>query len=280
MTDPESQSTSALRTFHSPNGAQVQVAPHGGHICGWRTASGVERLYLSPLAKLDGLGAIRGGVPVIFPQFAGDGPLPKHGFARELAWQALELPPRADGQGAFAFELHDSPKTRAVFAHAFALRLDAVFSGETLEMCLTVQNTGSEPFAFTAALHTYFAVQRASAQLHGLENHAFTDSAAGGRLAAAEGEPVQFEGEIDRRYHAVPQPLVLRDARGAARISQTGFADVVVWNPGAALTKKIADLPADGFEHFVCVEAAAIERPVRLDAGARWAGTQKIELLE
>jgi glucose-6-phosphate 1-epimerase len=274
------QSSSTVQTFTAADGAQVQIAPHGGHICAWRTAKRVQRLYLSPLAKLAGPGAIRGGVPVIFPQFAGDGLLPKHGFARELAWQALELPARADGQGACAFELQDSPTTRAVFAHAFALRLETVFSGEMLEMRLTVHNTGEEPFAFTVALHTYLAVQSASAQLHGLENHAFANSAAAGRLTAADRKPVQFEGEIDRRYHAAPQPLTLRDARGAVRISQTGFADVVVWNPGQAVTSKIADLPEDGFEHFVCVEAAAIERPVRLAPDGQWSGTQKFELLE
>jgi glucose-6-phosphate 1-epimerase len=269
-----------MQTFTAADGAQVQVCPHGGHICVWRTAKGAQPLYLSPLANLAGPSAIRGGVPVIFPQFAADGPLPKHGFARELAWQPLALPPRADGQGAFAFELRDRAQTRAVFDHAFVLRLDAAFSGEVLEMRLTAHNTGPAPFTFTAALHTYLAVQRASAQLHGLENHAFTDSAAGGRPNAAEGKPVQFAGEIDRRYHAAAQPLLLRDARGAVRISQTGFADVVVWNPGQALAKKIADLPDDGFEHFVCVEAAAIEHPVRLMPGAHWIGAQRIELLE
>jgi glucose-6-phosphate 1-epimerase len=268
-----------LLSVHAADGAQIQFSPHGGHICAWRTARGVQRLYLSPQADLSGKGAIRGGVPVIFPQFAADGLLPKHGFAREAAWRVQPAAPNADGQGAASLELCDNDATRAVFPHAFTLTLDAVFSGENLEMHLTVYNAGAQPFAFTAALHTYLAAQRASAAVHGLEQRAFIDSAAGGRKTAAESQPVRFAGEIDRRYHAVPGPVELRDAMGRVRITQTGFADVVVWNPGAALAQKLADLPDDGFEHFVCVESAAIATPVQLAAGGQWMGIQRLEVI-
>ena len=40
-----------------------------------RAADGVERLYLSPQTSRDGSTAIRGGVPVCFPQFNMRGPL-------------------------------------------------------------------------------------------------------------------------------------------------------------------------------------------------------------
>jgi glucose-6-phosphate 1-epimerase len=266
-----------MLVVNATDGAQVHVSTHGGHICRWRTARGVERLYLSPMANVNGPGAIRGGVPVIFPQFAGDGPLPKHGFAREAAWQVVPSAPRADGQGAFTLALRESVAKRTAFPHAFRLTLEAVFSGEYLEMRLTAHNQGSEPFAFTAALHTYLAAHRASARVHGLERCAFTDSAAGGRAMAAQGQPVEFDGEIDRRYHGVTGPVELRDAQGTVHISQTGFADVVVWNPGAVLAKKIADLPDDGFEHFVCIEAAAIQKPILLAPGAQWVGTQRLQ---
>src|SRR5258705_2204548 len=61
------------------DGATVHVAQHGGHLCRWRTSDGVERLYLSPLPRQPGE-PIRGGIPVVFPQFANRGPLPMHGY--------------------------------------------------------------------------------------------------------------------------------------------------------------------------------------------------------
>ena len=64
-----------------PCGDSLRVALHGAHVLSW-VSQGRERLYLSPHSVMDAHAAIRGGVPVCFPQFNQRGPLPKHGFAR------------------------------------------------------------------------------------------------------------------------------------------------------------------------------------------------------
>ena len=47
-----------------------------------------ELLFLSSLAKFEPPTAIRGGIPVCWPQFGDMGPVKQqHGFARNLAWQ-------------------------------------------------------------------------------------------------------------------------------------------------------------------------------------------------
>jgi len=66
-------------------GDRLVVAQHGAHVLSWM-AAGRERLYLSPKSIMDGQAAIRGGIPVCFPQFNMRGELPKHGFARHLPW--------------------------------------------------------------------------------------------------------------------------------------------------------------------------------------------------
>src|SRR5688572_25010680 len=71
----------------APDGARAELYLHGAHVTSWRPAgAGGERLFLSAASEFRTDAAIRGGVPVIFPQFAGRGPLPKHGFARTAEW--------------------------------------------------------------------------------------------------------------------------------------------------------------------------------------------------
>ena len=73
----------------APDGARAVVALHGAHVLSWTPAGAPEQLYLSPKSEFTAGQAIRGGVPVCFPQFAARGPLPKHGFARTRPWQLV-----------------------------------------------------------------------------------------------------------------------------------------------------------------------------------------------
>src|SRR5512139_4078798 len=83
--DIEFQGIEALR-LNGPNGVSAVVAKHGAQLLSWVTSDGRERLFLSEQACYDGSVAIRGGVPVCFPQFASVGDLPKHGFVRTRPW--------------------------------------------------------------------------------------------------------------------------------------------------------------------------------------------------
>src|SRR5678816_82938 len=62
------------------DGARFEAYLHGAHVTSWRTAGdGDERLFVSSEAHFEDGAAIRGGIPVCFPQFADQGPLPMHG---------------------------------------------------------------------------------------------------------------------------------------------------------------------------------------------------------
>ena len=73
----------ALR-LRTKAGAAAVVSLHGAQVLSWTPPGGADRLYLSPQAVFDGRTAIRGGIPLCFPQFADLGSLPQHGFALEL----------------------------------------------------------------------------------------------------------------------------------------------------------------------------------------------------
>src|SRR5689334_8674001 len=77
-------------TVGPADGPRLTFVPHGGQVLGWVPAgSEVSRVWLSPTYVCGPGAAIRGGVPVIFPQFSDRGPLPKHGVARDRAWEPV-----------------------------------------------------------------------------------------------------------------------------------------------------------------------------------------------
>ncbi|HEX2585085.1 MAG TPA: hypothetical protein VHL14_08130, partial [Steroidobacteraceae bacterium] len=93
------------------SGATALVHIHGAHITSWKTSDGVERLFLSKRAEFKAGAAVRGGVPIIFPQFAALGSLPKHGFARMSTWYLIDN----TSLDTVTFELKDSAETRAIW---------------------------------------------------------------------------------------------------------------------------------------------------------------------
>lgn len=259
-----------------PDGDAVVVARHGAQVLSW-TSGGAERLYLSPKALMDGHSAIRGGVPICFPQFNQRGALPKHGFVRNMAWQPEERPEAASHE--LALVLHDNDATRAFWPHAFRAELLVALKPRSLRMALTVDNTGSAPWTFAAALHTYLRVDEiADVQLEGLQGANRWDAVRDDRhveMAPA----LRFEGEFDSVYTAPARGLRLNQPGGSLAITQSASCtETVVWNPGAQLSAKLADMPDDGFRHMLCVEAARIDEPVQLHGGAQWKGWQELTL--
>ena len=263
--------------LRSPDGAQATVLLQGAHVVSWVPAGDEEQLYLSPESALDGHTAVRGGVPVVFPQFSEMGPLPRHGFARTRTWTLEEATVRGDH--AFAvLTLQDDEQTRAVWPHAWTLELTVSVDRRRLEMELAVINRGDTPFEFQAALHTYLAcadVRRA--QLEGLLGQNYHDSVLD-QPRQQWIDVVTIAQELDRIYWEAPRQLMLREVGRKIEIRQSTFEDTVVWNPGPDRSAELPDLPDDGWLGMLCVEAAQIGNPVRLAPGEEWAGMQTLEV--
>lgn len=270
-------SSAAILNFVTAEGARMTIHRHGAHVTSWTPADGRERLFLSGLSDYRPSAAIRGGIPVIFPQFAAEGPLPKHGFARTASWSLIDAAATGDGAFVSRFGLVDNPATRAIWPQAFAAELRVLFSATRLSVSLSVLNSGDTACRFTAALHSYLAVEAIEAvRLHGLNGLRYRDTALGGVAAVETAEALAIVGEVDRNYFDAPQALLLREPHGELRIEQSGFCDTVVWNPGPAKAAQLADLDPGGYQRFLCVEAAVIGRPVQLQPGERWVGTQTL----
>ncbi|HEX8241978.1 MAG TPA: D-hexose-6-phosphate mutarotase [Longimicrobium sp.] len=256
----------------SPAGGRAEVMAHGAHVVRWTDPASGEVLYLSPRSRFGPGASIRGGIPVIFPQFADQGPLPKHGFARTAEWEVAER-----GSRYAVLRLADSAETRAVWDHAFECRL-RVELGDALAVTLAVRNMGEAAFDFTCALHTYLRVgDIRSVWIDGLKGIRYRDKVAGGEHVQRDAR-LRFAGETDRVYLDAPDELRLVDggAWDSVLLRKHGFDDTVVWNPWAEKARGMDDLGEDQFPRFVCVEAACAGRPVRLEPGGRWKGSQEI----
>ncbi len=258
-------------------GDRVVVAQHGAHVLSW-VAGGRERLYLSPRSSMDGRTAIRGGIPVCFPQFNQRGSLPKHGFARNLGWTVNSPHLEAD-QAHLVLGLNDSAMTRQWWDQAFEARLLIELTPGGLQVELAVRNTDTQPLTFTGALHTYFAVSDvAQARLRGLGGRAEWDAVSDRHATAAP--ELRFVGEFDRVYSAAPDGYALQDGAHVLLIEQDmDWAQTVVWNPGADKCATLVDMPPDGWQHMLCVEAAQVYEPIRIEAGDFWQGAQRLRVL-
>ena len=99
--------------------------------------------------------AIRGGVPLVWPQF-GPGVLPQHGFARVKTWTLGES--KTTGDVSVQLHLSHDEETLKVWPHKFRLTATIRLSEHSLHQELSVDNVDDHAFDFTALFHTYFAV--------------------------------------------------------------------------------------------------------------------------
>lgn len=249
----------------------VQIAMLGAQILSWRVAAR-DVLWSASKAAYEPGKPVRGGVPLVFPWF-GDHPndkkLPAHGFARNLEWRIAH----ANNGPEVVLETNDDATTRAMWPHAFRLRLSISFAAPTqLRLVFTVENSGDREFSFEAALHTYFSVgDVATATVHGLEGVTFTEQAAAPEAKWDPRQPLAFRAETDRIFQGVPDRLELR-APALSRTVTLATRDArsaIVWNPWPAKTAKLSQMAPDDWKTFCCIETANVrEHTVKLAAGA------------
>jgi glucose-6-phosphate 1-epimerase len=260
-------------TSRADDGATVTASAHGGHVVSWTTADGLERLWLSPGTASGPDVAIRGGVPVIFPQFAARGDGPRHGIVRTSTWQVRE-----SGPGQLTATWSTDAASQARWPHDARLTLTATASGPRLTLRLDVEATGSAAsgaFEFAAALHTYLRVSDVAAvAVTGLGGCAAEDAARGGMPLILPSGHLRISGPTDLVVTGVPGPVLVHDpVLGLLWLSADGFSDRVVWHPGHE--HGLVDVPAGSEAGFLCVEAAALG-PRRLAPGESWSGSETL----
>mmetsp|Transcript_41365 Transcript_41365/g.72652 ORF Transcript_41365/g.72652 Transcript_41365/m.72652 type:complete len:228 (+) Transcript_41365:134-817(+) len=222
-----------------------------------------------PDAKMDGSKPISGGIPHCFPQF-GPGAMQQHGFARNLEWEVME---QADD--AVVLRLCESEYTLAMWPYKFEAKYAVTLKEDRLATELTVTNTDSKPFDFTAALHSYWsisAVSNIAIKAPAFAGASFMDKTAVPPVKKkAEGSEITISGPVDSVYAGVTGDVQLVDSARARPLtisSPVGWSDTVIWNPYGDENM--------GYNSFVCVESAQASTPVVLGPGEYWTGAMDV----
>ena len=246
-----------MKILHESKGAQVLHAA---------LESGLELLYLSPLVDVYPDNPIRGGIPLMFPQFGDSGPLRKHGFVRDLQWNLVAETQDTDSKN-LSYVLDVKATDFPEWPFDAALKFDVGLSLQTLTIGLSVQNTGPQAFTFTGGFHPYFAISsRKDILLNGLEGLPFKDSFPGDNAYELNADGLverQYMGNADIRFY---------NGSNWLKITASGFDSWMVWNPGTAGAKKISDLPDADWDQFICIEPIVLAEPKTLLPGDAFNG--------
>jgi glucose-6-phosphate 1-epimerase len=196
--------------------------------------------------------------------------------ARIRDWNLIE---ERSGFASFGLAIRPGDDKLGDDVHA-DLMLKVHFSNTNLNMTVDVVNGGDAPLPFRFAFHTYFAVSNVSnVQVSGLDTANYSDNLLQ-RKVFPPAQVREITQEIDRVYYDVAGPVAVSDNGHNASliIAALNLPDVVLWNPWIEKAKKMADLPDDGYNFYVCVEHGAIKEPVVVPAKGTWSGSQLVQV--
>ena len=182
---------------------------------------------------------------------------PSHGFARVSDWTLAGI---AEGETAkvAVYRLDNAAATSPLFPYPYRATY-AISAGSVLDLALTVENIGDQPFTYEEALHTYLRVGDVrKVQLQGLSGATFIDKADESRVGIQDGD-LTFSAETDRVYTStagvrVVDPVLSR----VIHIRKISSANTIVWNPWDAKAAAFQDMAPDDWTGFMCIEGGNV----------------------
>lgn len=251
----------------------------GATLTSWKHF-GTEKIFVSPSAIWNGVKAIRGGIPLVFPQFGQPNTsLPQHGFARIKNWDLSST--TSDTKSVTAeFRLRDDGQTFQQWPFHFALTYTVVLTASSLHCNLHISNIGESPFCCQALLHTYLTIGNINdVSIFGFTGLSYLDKVEAGVTAVDSDHERIIRSEVDRVYleeysGKIPDIIIrsinnesdvtsLKVMKRATHVKIGGVedkpVDVVLWNPWIEKSTALVDMPNDGYLNFLCVEPGVVQ---------------------
>ncbi|KAK9271918.1 hypothetical protein L1049_002284 [Liquidambar formosana] len=266
-----------------PTGSSAEVLLYGGQVVSWKNERREELLFMSRKAIWKPPKAIRGGIPVCFPQFGNFGSLEQHGFARNRFWSLdndhSPLPPAKNQSSVVDLILKSTEEDLKTWPQSFELRLRISLSAGKLTLIPRVRNTNNKAFSFMFALRNYLSVSDISeVRVEGLETLDYLDNLMHRERYTEQADAITFDGEIDRVYLSTPKKIAIIDheKKRTFVLRKEGMPDAVVWNPWNKKAKALPDMGDGDYNTMLCVDSAAIETPIVLKPYQEWKGHQEL----
>ncbi|RMD40481.1 hypothetical protein DV735_g4656, partial [Chaetothyriales sp. CBS 134920] len=299
MPQPTVDLNNGVVTARLPSGDSVTIYLYGATVTSWKTSSGKEQLFVSSAVVLDGSKSIRGGIPLVFPNFGppikdhATGGLRQHGFARNAAWEFLgKSSSESAGDDSVKLDFGLGPSglaepIRANWDYNFGLVYSVTLSKNKLHLSLLVKNEGTKPFEFHALFHTYLALKDISqTTVHGLRNTQYVDRLLGDKTFQEEHDELPITAETDRVY-TLPvatsenndAALVVKEAGSPSFVvTSESLPNVTVWNGWIDKIKGMRDFePKDGYKRYLCLEPGSVLKWNKLEGGEVWSGSTTYE---
>ena len=256
------------------------ISLSGGHILSYQ-CNGEERLWMSPKANLEPGKSIRGGIPVCWPWFGAhpsDESKPAHGFARTSIWTLVDAQDHEDFTSV-TLGLENSI-ANPIFPYDCSLAIKVTLT-DKLSVELITTNLGNQPIEITQALHTYLPITDLdNATIAGLEGIEYADKLKEFARSTEDRPLVDLKEPTDRVYFDDSNCLILSDKNRETRIYKQNSDTTVVWNPGKETANTMADIGAENYRGFLCIEAAnAMEDKIRIEPGKSFTLRQGIHAL-
>ena len=236
---------------------------HGAHLTSWKPAGHDEVLFISTKSRWEEGHAIRGGIPICFPWFRGkvdDAHAPAHGFVRTKMWQLESIVEIGNENGvAVTMFTQSDEHTRKWWPGEFRL-VHRVTFGSALRLELVCMNTGTMPFRFEEALHTYNRIASIQdVRVQGLDGVSYLDNTDSNKEKTQRGDVI-VAAQTDSAYRNTQNEVALLDPKRKRRIrlQKEHSLSTVVWNPWSEGATRLQDLGEGEWRQFLCVEASNI----------------------
>ncbi|MQL93396.1 hypothetical protein Taro_026029 [Colocasia esculenta] len=268
-----------------PGGSSAEVLLYGGQVISWKNDKREELLFMSSKAVLKAHKAIRGGVPICFPQFGNLGSLEQHGFARNRLWALDSCPsplPPSRSNSSVDLILKSTDEDLKTWPRSFELRLRIILGPGKLTLIPRVRNMDNKAFSFTFAMRNYLSVSDVSeVRVEGLETLDYFDNLMKGERFTEQADAITFDGEVDRVYLSTPAKIAIIDheKKRTLVLKKGGLPDSVVWNPWEKKAKALPDFGDDDYKSMLCVDSAAIENPIILKPREEWKGWEELSIV-
>lgn len=248
--------------------ATATVFLQGGQITDYqRKTDSQPILWSNPQRSTQQGVAIRGGIPICWPWFGARDKNPAaiqqqfshladtaHGFARDTTWQLTAVNRLNTDQTELL--LRYQPQAQAADIELCL----AISIGATLTVELTTDNRSDQPFTFSQALHSYFAIADIrQIRTEGFEQLHYIDALEQWQQHQ-QLQTLAIDREVDRIYLNTPPQLSIIDPLWQRRIqlNTEGSHSAILWNPWLDKGQRLSQFADRDYQHMLCIETANV----------------------